>query len=231
MTAELLHLAPQGPGDPDPIGMLKAHGIEAVAVYDETDLGSLETASPPHMVLMDASSLSGAELRRCLRGCARLKIPAIVLVPEPQLPDLDPSVGIDDFVVTPLRPAELLARADLVLRRRRSPARTSEGDDAIRVGDLVIDPSRYEVSLRERRVDLRFKEYELLRFLAANAGRVFTREALLNRIWGYEYFGGTRTVDVHIRRLRSKLEDTEHTFIETIWNVGYRFRATPPDRR
>ena len=231
MAAESLHLAHQGPGDPDPISLLKAHGIEAVAVYNERNLGSLEGASPPQLALIDSSSVSGAELRRRLRACARLKVPAIVLVPELQLPDLDLSLVADDFVISPPRPDELLARADLVLKRTRSPARPSEEDDAVRIGDLVIDPARYEVSLRGRRVDLRFKEYELLRLLATSAGRVFTREALLNRIWGYEYFGGTRTVDVHIRRLRSKLDDTEHTFIETIWNVGYRFRAAPPDRR
>ena len=94
----------------------------------------------------------------------------------------------------------------------------------IRAGSLVINPSTYEVSLRGKRVNLRFKEYELLRLLATNPGRVYSREALLSSIWGYDYFGGTRTVDVHIRRLRSKIEDAEHPYIETIWNVGYRFR-------
>ena len=80
------------------------------------------------------------------------------------------------------------------------------------------------MTIRGDRVSLTFKEYELLKLLAENPGRVFSRYALLNQIWGYEYFGGTRTVDVHIRRLRSKIEDAEHNFIETIWNVGYRFR-------
>jgi DNA-binding response OmpR family regulator len=94
------------------------------------------------------------------------------------------------------------------------------------VGDLQIDTSSYEVTIRGSRIGLRFKEYELLKLLAENPGRVFSRDALLNQIWGYEYFGGTRTVDVHIRRLRSKMEDAEHNFIETIWNVGYRFRES-----
>ena len=80
------------------------------------------------------------------------------------------------------------------------------------------------MALKGRRIALRFKEYELLRLLATSPGRVFTRDALLRKIWGYDYFGGTRTVDVHIRRLRSKIEDAEHSFIETIWAVGYRFR-------
>ena len=82
--------------------------------------------------------------------------------------------------------------------------------------------------MKGRRIALRFKEYQLLRLLAANPGRVYSREALLSQIWGFDYFGGTRTVDVHIRRLRSKIEDADHSFIETIWNVGYRFIQVEP---
>ena len=88
----------------------------------------------------------------------------------------------------------------------------------------MIDQTRYEVTVSGHRVLLTFKEYELLRLLAQNPGRVFSREELLSRVWGYEYFGGTRTVDVHVRRLRSKVQDANHTFIETVWNVGYRFK-------
>ena len=93
-------------------------------------------------------------------------------------------------------------------------------------GDLVIDCDRYEVVLKGRKVDLTYKEYELLKYLASNPGRVFSRETLLRSVWEYDYFGGTRTVDVHIRRLRSKIDDVSNKFIETQWNVGYRFR--PP---
>ena len=92
-------------------------------------------------------------------------------------------------------------------------------------GDLVIDTNRYEVFLAGRPVLLTFKEYELLKVLGSNPGRVYSRETLLEQVWGYAYFGGTRTVDVHIRRLRSKIEDAQHTFIDTVWNVGYRFRG------
>jgi DNA-binding response OmpR family regulator len=93
----------------------------------------------------------------------------------------------------------------------------------LRCGALLIDLANYKVMLDGRPIELTFKEYELLRFLASNRDKVFTREALLNRVWGYDYFGGARTVDVHIRRLRSKIEDRGHAFIETIRNVGYRF--------
>ena len=97
---------------------------------------------------------------------------------------------------------------------------------AIDVGGLFIDTNRYDVFVGGRPVLLTFKEYELLKLLALHPGRVFTRNVLLERIWGYQYFGGTRTVDVHVRRLRSKIDDATHSFIDTVWNVGYRFRAT-----
>jgi two-component system alkaline phosphatase synthesis response regulator PhoP len=102
------------------------------------------------------------------------------------------------------------------------------GDDSANVvhqGEIRIDIERYEVTVSGRKVDLTFKEYELLRVLASNPGHVYSREALLQTVWAYDYYGGTRTVDVHIRRLRSKINDVEHRFIETVWNVGYRFRT------
>ena len=96
----------------------------------------------------------------------------------------------------------------------------------IKVEDLVIDTARYEVWVGSRQVTLTYKEYELLKLLASEPTRVFTRDALLDQVWGYNYFGGTRTVDVHVRRLRSKLEDSTHTFVETVRNVGYRIRSS-----
>ena len=133
---------------------------------------------------------------------------------------LDGSLQADDFIIPPYRPVEVALRIQRLIKRSRP-------DDAVaplKNGELTIDLARYEVTLSGRRVDLTFKEYELLRFLAASPGKVFTRETLLNRVWGYDYFGGTRTVDVHVRRLRSKIETTTGSFIETVRNVGYRFR-------
>jgi two-component system alkaline phosphatase synthesis response regulator PhoP len=98
----------------------------------------------------------------------------------------------------------------------------------LRCGDLTIDLANYMVFVAGRQVNLTYKEYELLRFLAANADTVFTRETLLNKVWGYDFYGGARTVDVHVRRLRSKIEDRHHSFIETVRNVGYRFRTGSP---
>jgi DNA-binding response OmpR family regulator len=96
-------------------------------------------------------------------------------------------------------------------------------EETIQCGDLVIDLANCEVRVGGKVVELTFKEYELLKFLAKDRGRVFTREALLHKVWGYDYFGGDRTVDVHVRRLRSKIEDSGQTFIETVRNIGYRF--------
>ena len=93
----------------------------------------------------------------------------------------------------------------------------------LRIGELAIDLERYEVTLSGRKVALTYKEFQLLALLASNPGRVYSREVLLSTLWGYDYLGGTRTVDVHIRRLRSKIEASDRVYLETIWNVGYRF--------
>ena len=147
-----------------------------------------------------------------------MNIPLIALMSGERLNDLDSS--IDDFVVKPWEPDEVTARIRRILRQKES----IESEDVIRCGDLVIDLAKYEVSLGNKSILLTFREYQLLRFLASNKGRVFDREALLNKVWGWDYYGGDRTVDVHIRRLRSKIEDPTHTFIETVRNIGYRLR-------
>jgi DNA-binding response OmpR family regulator len=145
-------------------------------------------------------------------------IPLIALVAGDKLNGMDSSV--DDFVVKPGEANEIAAR----IRRLLSQKEGIDGKHTIRCGDLVIDPARYKVSLGGKPVTLTFKEYQLLKFLASNQGKVFSREALLNKVWGWDYYGGDRTVDVHIRRLRSKIEDPTHSFIETVRNIGYRLR-------
>lgn len=200
--------------------LLEDEGIEIILVGQPEELDSLAAGEMPNIAVLDMAVLSVPDVRDCIEKCTHLKLPTIALVPTKLVSDLDVRLGMDDFVANPPDANELLTRVKQVLWRTRS----EQGDDIIRVGDLLINPSSYEVILRGRRVNLRFKEYELLRLLATNPGRVYTRDALLSTIWGYDYFGGTRTVDVHIRRLRSKIEDAEHPFIETVWNVGYRFR-------
>ena len=210
--------------EPDVKALLREQGIKAAVVSGEPDLALLASNPPVDLALIDAGSLAGPELRACVQRCSESKTPVVLLVPQDRLSDVDAALEIADFILSPPNPTELVVRAKSVLRR----SGWTESDDVIRTGDLAINPTSYEVSLRGSRVALRFKEYELLRLLATNPGRVYSREALLSQIWGYDYFGGTRTVDVHIRRLRSKIEDADHRFIETIWNVGYRFRDVGP---
>ena len=147
-----------------------------------------------------------------------MNIPLIALMSREKLNSLDSSV--DDFVVKPCEVDEVTARIKRILKQKGS----IDSEDIIKCGDLVIDLAKYEVSLNDKPIMLTFREYQLLKFLASNKGKVFTREALLNKVWGWDYYGGDRTVDVHIRRLRSKIEDPTHTFIETVRNIGYRLR-------
>ncbi len=146
----------------------------------------------------------------------------LALTEHDQLRDVGPGISIDDFIMAPIDEDELRARVSRVLWRRTG----ADDGHLLRRGSLVIDLERYTVTVSGAVVDLTFKEYELLRFLASNPGKPFTREALLNQVWGYDYYGGSRTVDVHVRRIRAKIERHE-TFIETVRNVGYRFADEP----
>ncbi|MBI3910664.1 MAG: response regulator transcription factor [Armatimonadetes bacterium] len=143
----------------------------------------------------------------------------IWLATQEQVARLDPASGLDDFLILPSSADELLARIRLLLWKTHRV----DGADLIVAGDLVIDQANYSVQVSNQPLELTYKEYELLRFLATHRGRVFTREALLNQVWGYDYYGGTRTVDVHIRRIRAKLGPEYEDLVETVRNVGYRF--------
>ncbi len=187
------------------------------------DAGAGGEHAPDVIILELAAGEEDPEVKLILEGRRRGGSPPVIAVMDPdRLSSLDPGLNLDDFLVTTASPQELS------LRVRRALWRRTEMDpkNTVRSGGLEINLASYTVHLDGRPVDLTYKEYELLRFLATNAGRVFKREALLNRVWGYDFYGGARTVDVHIRRLRSKIEDHD-TFIETVRNVGYRFRAAP----
>ena len=121
--------------------------------------------------------------------------------------------------MAPYVPLELVTRVKLLLWKHNRV----DAEQLIKVGDLVVDQANYSVYVAGQPLELTFKEYQLLRFLATHRGRVFTREALLNQVWGYDYYGGTRTVDVHIRRIRAKLGPPYENMAETVRNVGYRF--------
>lgn len=176
---------------------------------------------PSEVFLLDGTSvrMTPKEFVELLEvECPNHERSLIWLITEEQAARLDPSCGIDDFIVLPSSVHELLARLKLQMWKTHR----ASSDDLMRAGDLVIDQANYSVSVGARTLELTFKEYELLRFLVAHRGRVFTREALLNQVWGYDYYGGTRTVDVHIRRIRAKLGPEYEDMVETIRNVGYR---------
>ena len=185
----------------------------------------LEGETPPDAVLINLiHQPNDALARELLAGDLRLgQTATIVLLAPEQVESFDSGLAADDFLVWPASSAELVIRLRRALWRRTGV----DSNNAVRCGDLVMDLSSYRVFMGGRPIELTYKEYELLRFLASNPDRVFTREALLNNVWGYEFYGGARTVDVHVRRLRSKLEDADHSFIETVRNVGYRFKASP----
>jgi DNA-binding response OmpR family regulator len=150
-----------------------------------------------------------------------ISIPLLVVVTEGGLAGLTSDWGIDDVILDTAGPAEIEARLRLVMGRTTEAAEDETGP--ITAGALVIDEVTYSVRLRGRLLDLTYKEFELLKYLAQHPGRVFTRAQLLQEVWGYDYFGGTRTVDVHVRRLRAKLGTDYEVLIGTVRNVGYRF--------
>ena len=175
----------------------------------------------PDLVVVDIALMPAEDLSAFLQRCKEVQLPVLAVVSQEHRSLLDPTLPVEDFIFSPLGDAELRTRVRRILWKTGS----WDSGQVIRIGDLVIDQERYETAVAGRRVILTYKEYQLLCLLATNPGRVYSREALLSRVWGYDYFGGTRTVDVHIRRLRSKVEDATHLFIETVRNVGYRFRV------
>jgi len=153
--------------------------------------------------------------------------PVVVITTEGGLSALSAEWGIDDVILDTAGPAEVDARIRIAIGK--FAAQLADNDPTtgeIRTGEVVIDENSYTARIKGRALDLTFKEFELLKFLAQHPGRVFTRAQLLQEIWGYDYFGGTRTVDVHIRRLRSKLGPEHEAIIGTVRNVGYRFTVT-----
>jgi len=182
----------------------------------------------PALVIVDTGiGMTSGGLAAILRDEAIQDAGSVmVLAPSTQLNILGPNVRVDDFAITPVNEEELRVRMSRLIWAQTG----AEDGTVIRHGTLLIDLERYKVTVDGEVVDLTYKEYELLRFLASNPGKPFTREALLNQVWGYDYYGGSRTVDVHVRRIRSKIEQREQ-FIDTVRNVGYRFVETFAPRR
>ncbi|MCC6381735.1 MAG: response regulator transcription factor [Dehalococcoidia bacterium] len=180
-----------------------------------------EPAERADAVLLDVRDTSPSTSASLAAACAERDVVVVALVPEEDLDRVTADLAVDDFALVTVGGPELVRRIARALWRRHG----IDSENGVHCGALMLDLSNYRVTVEGETLVLTFKEYELLRFLAMNAGRVFTREQLLNRVWGYDYFGGARTVDVHIRRIRSKIEIRGHSFIETVRNVGYRLVA------
>lgn len=183
-----------------------------------------------HAPSCDALLIDGRRDLPAVRGLCRLlrqtglDVPLLLVTTEGGLAALQWDWGMDDLLLDTSSPAEVEARLRLATTRVNQGADpTSDLPEEIRNGDLHIDEATYTARLRGRALDLTFKEFELLKYLAQHPGRVFTRAVLLQEVWGYDYFGGTRTVDVHVRRLRAKLGAEHEALIGTVRNVGYRF--------
>lgn len=205
---------------------LEKEGFEVKAAYDgEEALKAIYSVSPDVIVLdIMLPGLDGFEV--CRRVRKDLDIPIIMLTARTE--DIDKILGLelgaDDYITKPFNPRELVARIRAILRRVGQQKENTK--KVIKAGDLHIDLIQHKVRLRGREVDLTSKEYALLSFIASNPGKVFTREQLLQEVWGYDYFGDARTVDVHIRHLREKIEKdpANPQMILTVWGTGYKFR-------
>ncbi|HAH87072.1 MAG TPA: transcriptional regulator [Armatimonadetes bacterium] len=194
----------------------------AISGPDEESILKSISDLTPEILIIDCrdNTRQIAATRKFLAECNLKELPVLALLTPEQAVNME-WAGVDEFLTEPFNGSELTARLRLLLWRTSKIS----NDQVIKIGDLMIDMLNYDVSVDGLPVEMTFKEYELLTFLAIHRGRVFTREALLDHVWGYDYYGGTRTVDVHIRRLRAKLGSSCESLIETVRNVGYRFSS------
>jgi DNA-binding response OmpR family regulator len=199
------------------LGLL-AHSVTVLPL----DASALVDRSNGDLVLLDARrDLAGARAFSRILSTIDVPMAVVAVLTEGGLIALSAEWAVDDIVLDTAGPAELEARLRLAVERRAKI--TQPVLDQVRIGDLSIDESTYTARLQGRALDLTYKEFELLKFLAQHPGRVFSRAHLVQEVWGYDYFGGTRTVDVHVRRLRAKLGPENEAMIGTVRNVGYKF--------
>lgn len=209
---------------------LESNGYLVVEASDGKEALAKAKEESPDLILLDLMLpiIDGTEVCKMLKSDSSTNsIPIIMLTAKSDEMDkiIGLEIGADDYITKPFSLRELLARVKAVLRRR-TDIKIKEIDKVMRVEDLVIDEEKHEVLKNEKKLDLTLKEFELLNILAKNRGKVLSRNYLLDEIWGYDYFGETRTVDVHIRHLRKKIEDDDKNpkHIETIRGVGYKLR-------
>ena len=206
---------------------LKKNGFAVLTAYDGEEALAIAAKQPLDLILLDVMlpKMDGFEVCQKIRETS--STPIIMLTAREEEVDkvLGLELGADDYMTKPFSLRELMARVKANLRRSDLLAAENAGGDVLRYLDLEIDMERYEVKKRGKVVDLTFREFELLKFLASHKGKIFARETLLNKVWDYEFYGDVRTVDVTIRRLREKIEDnpSEPAYIITKRGVGYYF--------
>ncbi|WP_406678639.1 response regulator [Neomoorella carbonis] len=205
---------------------LQQAGFTTVTASDGAEALQKAATEKPDLIILDVMlpKVDGFEVCRSLR--ARGNTPILMLTARREEIDrvLGLELGADDYLTKPFSPRELVARVRAILRRAAENQR--QPDEILTIGDVVINPASHVVTVKGKPVDLTLKEYQLLHLLAENRGRVFSREALLERLWEGEYYGDTRTIDVHIRHLREKIEENPSNpqYIITVRGVGYKFR-------
>lgn len=213
--AQLLILTPAVDSEVLPALGLLSHKTRQIPA----EPAQLINAPSCDLLLVDARiDLASARSLCKILKTTGLNVPLMLILTEGGLAAVNSEWGVDDVILETAGPAEVDARIRLVIARQSQDQLSNK----IHASGVVIDEASYSAKVHGRPLDLTFKEFELLRFLATHPSRVFTREQLLSEVWGYDYFGGTRTVDVHVRRLRAKLGDLE-SLIGTVRNVGYRF--------
>jgi DNA-binding response OmpR family regulator len=211
--------------DPPPAELAQSLDLGGYPWKSVTDERAAQAAEPEEgwagaIVCADVDPEGAFALCRAIRKRDAPLEPLLLLLPGSRLHDLELRDDLfDDFCLTPFHPRELEARVKHLFFR----AGRGTGPELIEYGELMLNLETYQAACAGRPLDLTYMEYELLKFLAAHPGKVFTRETLLSRVWGYEYYGGARTVDVHIRRLRAKLGKEHANLIQTVRSVGYRF--------
>lgn len=185
---------------------------------------SVKEISGAEVVMIDVTGANLLGARDLCRSVAAAypALPVSVAIEETSVIALDGSWAVDDFLLPSATPTEVDARLRMLMTRRPVPVEEAEDSQVATIGGLIVDEVTYVARVEGRPLDLTYKEFELLYFLVKHAGRVFSREQLLQDVWGYDYFGGTRTVDVHVRRLRAKLGHEYEKVIATVRNVGYK---------
>ena len=206
---------------------LTKNGYKVIEAYDGESAVAKAMECNPDLILLDVMLPKMDGFGVCRKIRERSNVPIIMLTAREEEVDkvLGLELGADDYMTKPFSLRELMARVKANLRRIQVPEETSEGKEIIKYENLEIDAERYEVKKLGKVVELTFREFELLKFLASQKGKIFSRENLLNKVWDYEFYGDVRTVDVTIRRLREKIEDnpSEPNYIITKRGVGYYF--------